>query len=104
MHTTIGLTKDQEKAANLAKLLGITREAAADPSIDTRLELMRIILIALQVERERGKSQSWLYDINRHINLAKALDDEVAEVNRRAHELSPHGLTIAIDIVDQIAA
>jgi hypothetical protein len=88
----------------LAKLLGIDIETASNGAIDNRLALMQRVLAALQVERARGKNGSWLYDINRHINLAKTLDDFLAEINRRAHELSPEGLTTALDIVDRIAA
>jgi len=100
-----------KEVTHLAGLLGITPEEAGNRDIEVRLEIMRKLLAALIAERQRGKAMrdgtagGWLYDINRHINLAAALDAEMAAINLRAHELSPvearHALAIVTGVVDE---
>ena len=62
----------------LARVLGITEAEAADTSLGGRLRIIGKLKIAKQVEIARGKAQSWLYDVNRHINLCALLDQEEA--------------------------
>src|SRR5208337_4928630 len=48
----------------------------------TILRVRRKLWRALQVERWRGMEDSWLYDINRHMNLAYCLAEETKLARR----------------------
>jgi hypothetical protein len=62
----------------LARVLGIPEAEAADSSLDGRLRTVARLKAAKRVEIARGKAQSWLYDVNRHINLCILLDQKEA--------------------------
>ncbi len=57
----------------LAQLLGIREAEAADRSLSGRLKIIAKLKAARKVEIARGRSGSWLYDVNRHLNLCTAL-------------------------------
>jgi hypothetical protein len=57
----------------LAQLLGIRETDAADRSLSGRLKIITKLKAARRVEIARGRSGSWLYDVNRHLNLCAAL-------------------------------
>jgi hypothetical protein len=57
----------------LARLLGIRETEAADKSLTGRLKIVAKLKAARKVEIARGRSGSWLYDVNRHLNLCTAL-------------------------------
>ena len=62
----------------LARVLGITEAEAADSSFGGRLRIVAKLKAAKRVEIARGRTQSWLYDVNRHLNLAVLLEQEEA--------------------------
>jgi len=66
------------RAGDLAQLLGIADAEAEDGTIAGRVNLIRKLAAARRVEIQRGKSGSWLYDVNRHLNLTKSLRREKA--------------------------
>ena len=76
----------------LASLLGIPEEAAADSRIETRIAIARQLETAMVKEREQG--EIWAgprnYSFDRHIDLAEALGIELYGIARRAAELSEH--------------
>ena len=57
----------------LAQLLGIREAEAADRSLNGRLKIIGKLKAARRVEIARGRSGSWLYDVNRHLNLCTML-------------------------------
>ena len=90
----------------LASLLGILPEAAADSRIETRLAIARQLETAMVKEREQG--EIWTgprnYDFDRHMDLAEALGIELYGIARRAAELSEHQAHSAAEIVRRNAA
>jgi hypothetical protein len=60
----------------LAHLLGIREAQAADLSLSGRLRIIGRLKAARRVEVARGRAGSWLYDVNRHLNLCAALRQE----------------------------
>jgi hypothetical protein len=65
-----------KRAKELAHLLGIQESAAADLSLSGRLKTIAKLKAARRVEIARGRNGSWLYDVNRHLNLCAALRRE----------------------------
>ncbi len=61
------------RCKELAQLLGIREAEAADTSLSARLKIIAKLKAARRVEIARGRSGSWLYDVNRHLNLCTAL-------------------------------
>jgi hypothetical protein len=68
-------TKSMGRKA-LAQLLGIREVEAADRSLCGRLKVIAKLKAARKVEITRGRTGSWLYDVNRHLNLCAALRQE----------------------------
>ena len=66
------------RAGDLAQLLGVADAEAEDGTIAGRVNLIRKLAAARRIEIQRGKSGSWLYDVNRHLNLTKSLRREKA--------------------------
>jgi hypothetical protein len=65
-----------KRAKELAHLLGIHEAEAADLSLSGRLKIIAKLKAARRVEIARGRAGSWLYDVNRHLNLCAALRQE----------------------------
>ena len=61
------------RSKQLAMLLGVREAEAADRSLSGRLKIVAKLKAARRVEIARGRSGSWLYDVNRHLNLCAAL-------------------------------
>jgi hypothetical protein len=61
------------RCKELAQLLGIREAEAADKNLSGRLKIIAKLKAARRVEIARGHSGSWLYDVNRHLNLCTAL-------------------------------
>jgi len=61
------------RSKELAQLLGIREAQTADRSLSGRLKVIAKLKAARRVEIARGRSGSWLYDVNRHLNLCTAL-------------------------------
>ena len=61
------------RSKELAQLLGIREAQTADRSLSGRLKVIAKLKVARRVEIARGRSGSWLYDVNRHLNLCAAL-------------------------------
>ena len=70
------------RSKELAQLLGIREAQTADRSLSGRLKVIAKLKAARRVEIARGRSGSWLYDVNRHLNLCTAL--------RLEYNPSPH--------------
>jgi hypothetical protein len=66
------------RSKQLALLLGVREAEAADRSLSGRLKIVAKLKAARRVEIARGRSGSWLYDVNRHLNLCAALRLEYA--------------------------
>jgi hypothetical protein len=64
------------RGKRLAQLLGIEEDQAADTSLAGRLAIIAKLKAARAVEIARGRSGSWLYDLNRHLSLCSALRHE----------------------------
>ncbi|MGO9174488.1 MAG: hypothetical protein ACLP7P_21340 [Rhodomicrobium sp.] len=62
-----------KRCKELAALLGIREAQARDRSLSGRLRIIAKLKAARRVEIVRGRSGSWLYDVNRHLNLCAAL-------------------------------
>jgi hypothetical protein len=71
-------TARDKRAGQLAQLLGILEAEAADLSLSGRLKIIARLKAARRVEIARGRTGSWLYDVNRHVNLCAALRQEYA--------------------------
>jgi hypothetical protein len=69
-------TERDKRCRALSQLLGIGEPEAGDMSITGRLTVIAKIKAAKHAEIERGKVGSWLYDVNRHLNLCAALRSE----------------------------
>jgi hypothetical protein len=65
-----------KRCKELALLLGISEAQAADRSLSARLKIIAKLKAARRVEIARGRAGSWLYDVNRHLNLCAALRQE----------------------------
>jgi hypothetical protein len=68
----------ERRCRELAQLLGIRDAEVRDGSLPGRLKLIAKLKAAKRVEIERGRTGSWLYDVNRHLNLCAALREEYA--------------------------
>jgi hypothetical protein len=66
----------RKRCRALSQLLGIAEAEAGDTSITGRLSTIAKLKAAKSAEIERGKSGSWLYDVNRHLSLCAALRRE----------------------------
>ena len=66
----------KRRCKELAQLLGIHEAEASGRSLSGRLNLIAKLKAARQAEIARGRSGSWLYDVNRHLNLCAALRHE----------------------------
>jgi len=64
------------RCKELAQLLGIREAEAGDRGLSGRLKIIAKLKAARRVEIARGRSGSWLYDVNRHLNLCAALRQE----------------------------
>jgi hypothetical protein len=73
------------RSADLAELLGIPQDEAADYSVQGRLNLILKLDKARKVEAGRGRGDSWLYDVSRHLKLTSALNAEMDEFIRFLH-------------------
>ncbi len=60
----------------LMQLLGIREAEAGDRTLSGRLKIIGKLKAARRVEIARGRAGSWLYDVNRHLNLCAALRQE----------------------------
>ncbi len=66
----------ERRCKSLAQLLGIRDAEARDPSLSGRLKIIAKLKAARRVEIARGRAGSWVYDMNRHLNLCAALRQE----------------------------
>ncbi len=60
----------------LMQLLGIREAEAGDRTLSGRLKIIGKLKAARRVEIARGRAGSWLYDVNRHLNLCAVLRQE----------------------------
>ncbi len=78
-----------------APLLGLADDEARDWTLQGRLIIIRKLRRARQTEIGRGKTRSWLYDVNRHVSLCGCL--------RTEFELLADYLSSCADIVQTLA-
>jgi hypothetical protein len=64
------------RSAGLGQLLGLPGIELEDYSLQGRLSVIAKLKAARRAEIARGRSGSWLYDLNRHLNLCGALRAE----------------------------
>ncbi len=64
------------RCKELMQLLGILEADARDLSLSGRLKIIAKLKAARRVEIARGRAGSWLYDVNRHLNLCAVLRQE----------------------------
>jgi hypothetical protein len=62
---------------DLPRLTGLWPREINAVDIKSRERIIAILRNALRLERQRGKSGHWCYDINRHLALKRALTQEV---------------------------
>ncbi len=62
---------------DLPRLTGLWPSEINTTDIKNRERIVAILRNALRLERQRGKSGHWCYDINRHLALKQALAQEV---------------------------
>ncbi|MBI4725240.1 MAG: hypothetical protein HY765_09760 [Rhodomicrobium sp.] len=65
-----------KRCKELAQLLGIPGAEVRDRSLSGRLKIIAKLKAAKRVEIARGRAGSWLYDVNRHLNLCATLRQE----------------------------
>lgn len=68
--------REKKHLKAVGHLLGIPEEEAGDRSLTGRLALISQLRAARQAEIARGQAKSWLYDLNRHLNICAALRTE----------------------------
>ncbi len=74
-HGKTGAARER-RCKELAALLGIREAEARDGSLAGRLKIIAKLKSARRVDIARGRAGSWLYDVNRHLNLCAALRQE----------------------------
>ncbi len=67
---------------DLPGLIGVWPAEISDPVRGCPSRIVPAIRAALRRERQRGQSGHWAYDINRHMALKQALDEELAGLRR----------------------
>ena len=65
---------------DLPRLTGLWPGEINSANMEDRQRIVGILKNALRLERQRGKSGHWCYDINRHLALKQALTCEQAEL------------------------
>ncbi|MBX2804552.1 MAG: hypothetical protein KTR19_01150 [Hyphomicrobiales bacterium] len=73
---------------DLSRLAGLWPGEINTSDIEVRERIVSILRNALRIERQRGKSGHWCYDLNRHLALKYALAQEIAALKlltRDAH-------------------
>ncbi len=64
----------------LSLLLGLPETQVEDGSLTGRLAIIAKLKAARRGEVSRGQAGSWLYDVNRHLNLCAALRMEYRDL------------------------
>jgi hypothetical protein len=67
----------------IARLLITYADLAMSEELEIRLHLLLALSAAHTVEVKRGQGGSYLYDVNRQLNLAVAIRDEEISLNAR---------------------
>ncbi|MGB8871700.1 MAG: hypothetical protein WCC96_20985, partial [Rhodomicrobium sp.] len=90
------------RCQELMQLLGIREAEAADRTLSGRLKIIGKLKAARRVEIARGRAGSWLYDVNRHLNLCATLRqqyDALAEYFAGNAGQSPASVAEAVEEV-----
>ena len=84
----------------LSLLLGMRASDCADMSLTGRLAIIAKLKAARRSEIARGRTGSWLYDVNRHLNLCAALRSEyrslVVFFSQAPIEAPPHAAQLYV--------
>lgn len=67
---------------DLPRLTGLWPSEIDAADINRRTRIVSILKNNLRLERQRGRSGHWCYDINRHLALKQALTSEQAELKK----------------------
>lgn len=89
--TSLSRIKAFEREIELPKLIGLWPSDLRDYSAEGTAKLISLLRKALRIERQRGRSGHWTYDLNRHLALCEALQIEKA----RLRELEGMGISLA---------
>ncbi|MFT4078595.1 hypothetical protein [Rhodomicrobium sp.] len=97
--------EEMKRCKALAYLLGIGEIEAGDTSLKGRLSIIAQLKAARKVEIARGHAGSWLYDVNRHLNICAFLRREYealeAMIAAEAGEAAPSSGAIARSAFDK---
>jgi hypothetical protein len=69
-----------DRERDLPKLAGLWPSELKDLSIESTERIIMLLRKFLRMERQRGKSGHWTYDLNRHLALKNALGEEMAKL------------------------
>ncbi|HXF89557.1 MAG TPA: DUF6477 family protein [Xanthobacteraceae bacterium] len=72
-----------DRDRDLPRLLPLTAEQLADPTIEGQRRLIALLTTACRLERARGLAGDWTYDLARHRALIGALAVEEARLAQR---------------------
>lgn len=97
---TFAARRQQRETADLAKLLAITEEAAADKTLPALISKFSLTAKMLLLERKRGAEGWFAYDVNRHLNLAVMADRLSVEIMPRIAEMNPQQVEAVTEIWD----
>ena len=67
---------DYLREKDLQRLIPIAPDQILDRSEANQMHIVSLLARALRMERQRGRSGHWTYDLNRHIGLAQAFTAE----------------------------
>ena len=73
---------------DLPGLTGLWPAELEDPGKVGSSRIIPLLRNALRIERQRGKSGNWCYNINRHMALKHALSEEIAAMREKARRVN----------------
>ena len=86
----------RKRCKESAQVLGARQVEVDDSTIPGRLKIIARLKKARKTECERGKAGSWLYDVNRHLNICALLQKEYNALEEhlwKTHEKNADGAT-----------
>jgi hypothetical protein len=82
------------RAEQLPPLLKLWPNEVEDYSYPGTLKIAALLRKALRIERNRGRTRDWAYDLNRHLGLIDALKAERARLAALAPALPPRAAAL----------
>lgn len=71
------------RSLRLSRLVPLWPHEIEEPTREAGLRVIEALENALRAERRRGKSGHWCYDLNRHMELSRALKEERQRYRRK---------------------